>query len=203
MKDINATVMVDLEGSEDELLKRLHKDARWGINKAIKLGLGVEEGKEQDWREFYSIYRKTVIEGGTNPESLEELKEKTNAFFVCKKQGKIIAGAGIFFTDMYNPEIRRIYFNASLREFQNFQPNNLLYWHCLLWAKNNHYKQFDLGGYQIKARGHLIGINRFKEKWGKIVYYSKDYPLLKAIGRKLIRNFSLFWWINKKLRGRR
>src|SRR3989344_4630163 len=101
MKDINATVLVDLSLQEEELLKNLHKDARWGINRAIKEGLVVEKGKENDWKEFYLIYKKTVIEGGTNPETLEQLKKNTRAFFVCRYKTKIIAGSGIWFVDEY------------------------------------------------------------------------------------------------------
>ena len=203
MKDINATVIVDLNKNEEQLLKDLHKDARWGINKAIKEGLTVKEGEDEDWKKFYEIYKETIIEGGTNAESLEELKKNTTAFLICKKDEKIIAGAGMNFIDMYNDRMPRLYFNASLKEYQSFQPNNLLYWKCMLWCKKNGYKEFDLGGYQIKAKGHLEGINKFKEKWGKVVYYHKDYPIIRAIGRKLIRNSGVLWWLNKKLRGRK
>src|SRR3989344_4993171 len=143
MRDVNATVIVDLGLQEEEILKKLDKDARWGINKAIKEGLKVEEGKEEEWKEFYDIYKKTVTEGGTNPEFLENLKENTKVFFVCKYKDKIIAGAGIWFVDEYDINTPRLYFNASLREHQNLQPNNLLYWNCILWCKNNGYKKFD------------------------------------------------------------
>tara|TARA_Y100000310_G_scaffold332142_1_gene407156 strand:+ start:1831 stop:2442 length:612 start_codon:yes stop_codon:yes gene_type:complete len=203
MKDINATVIVDLKPEEQELLKNIHKDARWGINRAKREGLIVEAGNKKDWEEFYEIYKKTVVLGGTNPESLEKLKAKTRVFLVCKDKDKIIAGAGIYFADMYNQNIPRLNFNASLLEYQKLQPNNLLYWNCIMWAKENKFEKFDLGGYQIKARGHLMGINKFKEKWGEIIYYKKDYPIIKALGRKLIRNSNLFWNINKKLRGRK
>jgi hypothetical protein len=59
-----------------------------------------------------------------------------------------------------------------------------------------------MGGWQINAKGHLKGINKFKEKFGNIVYYYKDYPLHMAIGRKLIRNIGFFWWLNNKLKGK-
>lgn len=203
MKDVNATVIVDLEPREEDIMKNLHKDARWGINRAKKEGLIVEEAdNEKSWKEFYEIYKKTMEEGGSNPSTLEEIKKKSHILFVCKKNEKIIAGAAIWFVEKYDKNIPRLYLNASLKEYLDLQPNNLLYWHCLLWSKNKKYDKFDLGGYQMKARGHLQGINKFKEKWGRIVYYKKDYPMPVAIGRKLIRNSRFFWWLNKKLRGR-
>ncbi len=195
MKDISATVIVDLLPSEEEIFKKLHKDARWGVRKAKKEKLIVEES--DNWKEFYKIYKKTQIEGGNVPKSLNFLRKTSDKLFICKKEGKIIGGAAIKVNGLQIPRLR---FNASLKEYQKFQPNNLLYWHCILWAKQKGYSQFDLGGWQINARGHLIGINKFKEKWGKVVFYKKEYPFFKAIGRKLIRKFKFFWWINNKIR---
>lgn len=200
MKDVNATVIVDLSPSEEEILKNLDKDARWGLNRARREGLIVEDsGKEEDWKDFYEIYKETISQGGADIEPLEELIKNTHILFVCKKDGKIIAGAAVEMKDG-KPTL---YLNASLREVQSLQPNNILYWECIHWAKKKGFNEFDLGGWQIKARGHLAGINKFKERWGKVVYYNKDYPVHKAVGRKLIRNYDFFWWLNKKLRGRK
>ncbi|MBU3906873.1 MAG: peptidoglycan bridge formation glycyltransferase FemA/FemB family protein [Nanoarchaeota archaeon] len=201
MKDKNATIIVDLIPSLDEIKKNLHKDARWGIGKAEKEGLKVEQtDREEDWKEFYEIYKNTMKEGGIMPSSLEKLKENTSTFLVCKKEGRIIAGAGIWFRNVYSKEIPRLYFNASLKDFQSLQPNNLLYWSCIVWSKEKNYKEFDLGGWQINAREHLQGVNKFKEKWGSVVYFEKEYPLFKAIGRKLVRKFYLIKKINQRFR---
>jgi len=203
MKDINATVIVDLKPSKEELMRNLHKDARWGINRAIKEGLVVEEvedGDEKDWKEFYDIYKTTMLEGGSSPANLEGLKEKSEVLFVCKDKDRVIAGAGIWFVDIYDIKTPRLFTNASLKEYFKKQPNNLLYWKCILWAKNKGYEKFDLGGYQLKARGHLEGVNKFKEKWGELVHFQKEYPFLKVVGRKLVRNSSFFWWLNKTLK---
>jgi len=200
MKDINATVIVNITPPEDEILKNLDKDARWGINRAKKDNLIVEEtNKKEDWNEFYNIYKQTIFEGGADIESIEELKKKIIVFFVCKKERKIIAGAAL----EMKKEKPTLYINASLKEFKNSQPNNLLYWECIIWSKKHGFKELDLGGWQINASEHLWGINKFKERWGKVYYYYEDYSFPKAIGRKLIRNFRFFWWLNKKLKGRK
>ncbi len=204
MKDINATVIVNLKPSIDEIKRNLHKDARWGIGRAQREGLIIKKTtNEEDWKELYKIYEQTIICGGSAPESLESLKKNSVALFVCKKENKIIAGAGIFFKDIYNIKIPRLYFNASLKEYQKMQPNNLLYWACILWSKKKGFEEFDLGGWQINAKGHLQGINKFKEKWGKVIYFQKSYSIRKALGRKLVRNSKVFWWLNKKFKGRK
>jgi hypothetical protein len=186
MKDENATVIVSLEGPPEEILKRLHKDARWGIKKAREENLLVEQAKgDSDWQDYYKIYLQTINLGGATPETLENLKQNSKILFLCKKDGKTIAGASIRFTSEYDSKIPRLFTNASLREYLPLQPNNLLYWHCILWSKE-----------------HLQGINKFKEKWGKVVYYTRKYPLYKVLGRKLIRNSEFFWKLNKRLKER-
>ena len=83
MKDKNATIIVDLEPSEEEILSSLHKDARWGIGRAKRDGLVVRISN--DWEDVYRLYTDTMELGGVKAESLEKLKEGTVDLFVCKK----------------------------------------------------------------------------------------------------------------------
>jgi lipid II:glycine glycyltransferase (peptidoglycan interpeptide bridge formation enzyme) len=194
MKDKEATVIVDLTPTEEEILKNLDKDARWGINRALKEGLTIEES--EDFESFYDIYKNNIAEAGVRSETIETIIEHTTKLFLCKKEGVVIAGAVLRLVE----GIPKLDFAASLPDFRKYQPNNLLYWQCIVWSKKNNYDKLDLGGWQINARDNLIGVNKFKERWGKVVYSERDFPFLKAIGRKLVRNFRFFWWLNKKLR---
>ena len=202
MKNKVATVMVNLEGSLEDIKKRLDKDARWGISKAEKENLRIVSSKKsKDWNDFYKIYEKTLILGGNNPKPLNFLKRTSDILLLCKKEFKLIGGAAL---KMNGPlGVPRLRFNASLKEFQKMQPNNLLYWHCIKEVQKEGYKKFDLGGWQIKAREHLKGVNKFKERWGEVFFYEENLPLFKWIGKKLIRNFRIFYWSNKKFKGRR
>lgn len=204
MKDINATVIVDLNADEKKLFKALHKDARWGIKKAQKSGLIAEEANsEKEWNAFYTLFKEVVKEGGSDIQSINYIKDKAHKLFICKKGKKTIGGAAVFFDPIYDISIPRLLKIASDKKYLNLQPNNLLYWHCILWAKKSGYKKFDLGGWQINAKGHLQGINKFKEKWGNVVYHYNDYPFFRALGRKIIRNSTIARTIYYKLKGRK
>ena len=68
MKDINATVIVDLKGSEEDIFNRLQKDARWGVKKAQKSGLMIEESRDFVWMTrglitqcFFRIFRRLAF----------------------------------------------------------------------------------------------------------------------------------------------
>ncbi|MFA5173820.1 MAG: peptidoglycan bridge formation glycyltransferase FemA/FemB family protein [Candidatus Pacearchaeota archaeon] len=187
-KDIQATIEIDLLKSEEELFDAIDKDAKWGIKKAEKEEIIVQKTKEiEDLQKFYNIYKKTMIYGGIVPEKIENLKKENSILFVAKKDNKIIAGAIII---VVNKEKFKLEYNASLYSFLKFQPNNLLYWSLIQWGKRNGFKIFDLGGYQLKAHGHLKGVNRFKERWGGQIktYYVKSGNPVYILGRKVIRN---------------
>ncbi len=191
MRDIQATIEIDLTQSQERLWENLNKDARWGVKKGEKSGLKINiVDKNIAWDKFYDIYKNTIIKGGIAPENKQELRKEVDLLLLCTKENQIIAGAGI----RIEGEKVILVLNASLREFLKFQPNNLLYWEMIKWAKNNSYKTCDLGGYQLNAKpgNKLYEINKFKERWGgelkKYYVYSKN-PLY-IIGRKIIRNSS-------------
>lgn len=202
-KDIQATIHIDLTKSIEELSKNLDKDARWGINRAKKQGLKVgKTDKEEAWNRFYEIYSNTCIMGGIKPFSLNEIKKENATLLLCLKEKEIVAGAVV----IENKEEEKIslFLNASMLEFQNLQPNNLLYWAIIIYGKNKGYKIFDLGGYQLNAKKgtKLYEINRFKKRWGgeifKYYIYSKN-PFY-ILGRKMIRRFPLIKAARDKLR---
>lgn len=108
--------------------------------------------------------------------------------FGCFFENKMIAGAVI----KIGEDRITLFLNASEHEHLKYQPNNLLYWSIIKWGKENKFKIFDLGGYQLNAKegAKLYEINRFKLRWGgKIV----EYPVYSKnpfyiMGRKTIRN---------------
>ncbi|MEK6844544.1 MAG: peptidoglycan bridge formation glycyltransferase FemA/FemB family protein [Nanoarchaeota archaeon] len=198
MKDINATVIVNLDKSEDELFNSFRKQTRTGIRKAMKSGLTVEESN--NWEEAYEVYKNTRDRNNIKIRSLEYLKSKTDKLFVCKKDGKVIAINLIWFLDLYDKNVPRTMTNSFLKEYAEYRPNELLYWHVFKYYRNLGYKKFDLGGWAIKSRENLDQVNKFKESFGEVVYFERDYPLLQAVGRKMVRNFGFFWNLNKAIK---
>jgi lipid II:glycine glycyltransferase (peptidoglycan interpeptide bridge formation enzyme) len=206
MKDIEATVIVDLLPTEEELLNLIEKSARNSINRSIREGLVVEKidlSMEENWKEVYKMYVESRKEMGLNIEILDFLKKNVKELFICKLNNKIIAILGIWFPEnYYKPNLPRLFLNCSLHEYRKTQPNNFLYWNAILEYKKKGYKEFDCGGWQINAKGrsNLEGVNRFKEKFGEVRIYKKQFPFFIAIGKKLIRNSKFFWELNEKIK---
>lgn len=196
-KDIRATIEINLKKSIDELWENIDKDGRWGVNKARKENLIVSFSlNNNDETEFYKLYKQTIIGNRLIPKDYSELKKGIDKLFLCKKEGRIIAGAAV----KIEGDKIILFLNASSHEFLKYQPNNLLYWEIIKWSRENGFSIFDLGGYQLNTeRGSkLYEINKFKLRWGGEIkkYYIYDKNPFYILGRKIIRNFPMI----KKLR---
>ncbi|MFH1249422.1 MAG: peptidoglycan bridge formation glycyltransferase FemA/FemB family protein [archaeon] len=206
-QDFVETIEVDLTKPIEKLKNALDKDARWGINKAIKEGLTVKEADEKEVKEFYEIYREMCKRNEIKMHDLNEIilnnpPSYNRKIFVCKKGNKIISGVSI--TENKTNGIISLYVNASNPEYLKFQPNNLLYWSIIEHGKRINAKTFDLGGYDATAEkgSKTYEINRFKERWGgKIVKYPvySNNPFY-ILGRKIIRNSSFLRRLFKKIK---
>ncbi|MFH1452230.1 MAG: methyltransferase domain-containing protein [archaeon] len=200
-KDVQATIQVDINPPIEEILKKVDRSRRKNIKKASESGLRFIESKsEKDEADWYEIYKKVWTEGGIDYKSPEFFRKPNWKLFLVKL-GKKTVGGGVF-EELEDRIIFRAY--ASLIEYQQYRINDFLYWNSFLYAKNKGKKRIDLGGWQINARGHLAGINSFKEKWGgEIVYYyiySKN-PIY-ILGRKAIKNSIFARWIWDRIKGR-
>ena len=198
--DIQGTIIIDTTKTEEELLQKVDRSRRKNIKQALKENLEFVVGLEGDLEKWYIIYCKVWMEKGLIPENIDTFKQLNYKLYLIKK-GQEILGGGVFI-EFENKIVFKAY--ASLIEFQGLRVNDFLYWNSILYAKSKR-KSVDLGGWQIKARGNLKGVNKFKEMWGgKIVIY-KIYSKnpFYIIGRKLIRNSNFCWELNKKLRGRK
>ena len=213
MKDIVATIIIEIKNkTEQELLKNVDYSRRKNINKAMASKLYFEEASsESDFIQAHKIYYNVMVEGGSVAlnylEWMKYVNPSKNKTFVVKHESKII---GCFVLG----EITRRFYNldsdekgvrplvyACDKNYNDFRPNDFMYWNTVLYALKNNLSFVDLAGYQLKPRGHLVGVNSFKEKWGgQIFYYHINYPFFRAVGRKLVRRFDIFWSINTKLK---
>ena len=174
-KSLLSTIDIPLDGDLETIYKRIDKKARWGVNKAKKEGLQViEAGSLGEVEEFYKIYKETCHRGNITPIPLEFMKDffsklkEYNFLFLVKYKGEYIAGSWVKIYGK-NFSIPKQEYNASLTEYLNMQPNNLLYWHMIEWAKNKGYSYLDLGGTDSEAQkgSKQDNLNQFKERWGE------------------------------------
>jgi len=211
MKDFQTTILIDLSKTKEELWNALDRSRRKNINKAGENKLSIEEidiyasGHGLYFSDFYNLYRKVWAHGGIEVDSYDTLRDrlmnKGYKFFLCFKDGKIIGGAMI--CENY-PGRWKFSIVACDSAYNEFRPNDFLYWYLILYIKSLGAKFCDLGGYQEKPKDNLIGVNRFKEMWGGQIHRDEiEGNVLKMIGRKAFRNIPLVRKVVNKIKGRK
>lgn len=179
--------------------KHLKKNVKNKVRIAKKKQVIVDIGHDQKYIEdFYQVYCSHMRYLGTPvyPKKfflllLQEFSENVK-IFLAKQGHKIIGGKIILaFKDT-------LYFFSqySLREYDEFHPNNILYWAAIEYACNNGYKFCDMGRSNIGS-----GTSVFKKQWGAEMrplfwqYYlnkAKRYPLMSPRNPKFSQAVQLW-----------
>jgi len=199
--------------------KKHHHKTRWGINKAISLGVTVREAEtEEDLKEWYRLYLETLrwhmvvarpyrffkflFENLVPKGLMKILLAERNVF----KEREIIAGS-VFFslsdTVFYS-------FNGRNKAGLTYHANDLIQWEAIRNACESGFKYYDMG----EVSECNASLAQFKSKWGcdsKQIYHyyysNNDYynlgksdiyeenKVLKSVWRKLPLKVTQKWGV--------
>jgi len=156
------TVLLDLPGNAEALLKRFGAKLRSQIRRPQKEGVTVVFGREQV-EPFFTVFARHMRDLGTPTQSLAFFREIADQFpedcwFACAYlDGQPVAGGcGFRFGDTFE-----MTWASSLREFNRESPNMLLYWACMERAISEGVRCFNFGRCTPGS-----GTHRFKMQWG-------------------------------------
>ncbi|MCF7795411.1 aminoacyltransferase [Patescibacteria group bacterium] len=192
------TRILDLENSEEELLKDMHSKTRYNIRLAKRKEVEILGAKdEKDFETFINLLKTT---GERNKFSLhqekhyrklyENGKDKVKIYF-AKHGDDIIAGAMFSF---FGDTVTYLH-GASANKKRNLMAPHLLQWQTILKAKNKGFKYYDFGGIDEKK---WPGVTRFKVGFGGREYeFAGTYDLvlkplsyyIYSVVRKIRRKF--------------
>jgi lipid II:glycine glycyltransferase (peptidoglycan interpeptide bridge formation enzyme) len=160
------TVIVDLEGDENQLLERMDHKARYNIRVAEKTNLKFSEG---DVEEFWCLMKKTTERQSFSSHPKEYYqklvsffargREITAKIFFVRLDGRPLAAAIILFFG----DTAYYVHGGSDYEGQKFRPAYKLHWSIIKWLKSKGYKYYDLWGVDSKK---WPGVTKFKMYWG-------------------------------------
>lgn len=182
---------LDLTISEDQLFKHCSDSTRRNIRKAIKNKISFEISNSLSaLKEFYNMNCYTRRRHGLPPQPFRFFKNLHNVVLannkgfisVAKYNGKSIASA--VFLLIGNKALYK--YGASLFEYQNIRPNNLLMWESIKYLKALDYKELNFGRTELEN----VGLRRFKLGWGsqeKILnYYRFDLGKIGSSNKSTI-----------------
>jgi hypothetical protein len=196
---------LDLLSSEEKLFKNFSDNTRRNIRKAIRSQISFEIcNSPSALEDFYNMNCDTRRRHGLPPQPLKFFRNlydfvltKNKGFIsISKYNGKSIAGAVFLLIGQ-----KALYkYGASLFEYQNLRPNNMLIWESIKYLKDQGFSELNFGRTELEN----IGLRRFKIGWGskeKILNYYR-YELGKtrnnnssakvfSQGSMLLKNFPI------------
>jgi FemAB-related protein (PEP-CTERM system-associated) len=133
------------------------------VRRPQKEGATCDSGGVERLDDFYTVFARNMRDLGTPvypkhlfTEICDRFSERARLFIVRMQGEPVAAGLTIGFRDTL--EIPNA---SSLREFNRYSPNMLLYWSVLQYAVAQGYKAFDFG-----RTSRDSGPYRFKKQWG-------------------------------------
>lgn len=157
-------MILSLPPASDKLLTSLKAKVRSQVNKADKNGLRSTLGSLNLINDFYSVFSENMRDLGSPVHSIKWIHavlkcygNRAHVVVVYMPSGEP-AATGII---LCHPNIVSIPWASSLRRFNKFNPNMMLYWAFLKYASDNGFPSFDFGRSTIGE-----GTYNFKKQWG-------------------------------------
>ena len=204
-----ATRILDLTQSEDQLLAGMHSKGRYNIGVAKKHGVEIHQGSAKDIDAFYALLKSTggrdgfkILQKSHYERFLTNLKG--SFILMAKHQGKPIAGLiGVMWPPSSSPTLLHCggegshtrtgiyYYGASSYEHRHLMAPYLLQWEAIRHCKATGCVRYDLLGISPEGSGSndpWAGITEFKSKFGgEVIMYPKEQMIvLRPMMKKLL-----------------
>lgn len=159
-------MLLPLPNSAEKLLSSLKAKVRSQVKKPFKDGLHVKSGGLSLVDEFYPLFAENMRDLGSPVHARAWIRQILRCFgnravlFIVKLPDQTPAAGGIL---LCHPNMVSVPWASSLRRFNRWNPNMMLYWSFLKYAANNHYPLFDFGRSTPDE-----GTYSFKKQWGAV-----------------------------------
>jgi len=166
------TMMVNLCGSEEEILSRMHPKTRYNIRLALRHGVEVREGSLEDLPVFYELYRQTARRNGITLHDISffqpffQAKDDDAGFklLVASLDGQPLSSMFLTYSDT-----RATYlFGASSDECRQSMSTYALQWQAMRLSREYGCLSYDLFGVSPdNSEDHpMHGLYQFKRGFG-------------------------------------
>ena len=160
------TDVIALHKGEEYIFQQLSRNARKSIRRAIKREVTVRTIQtEEEIKGYYEVYRDTINRWGDATKYIYPQEIFLNIFrdagdavkiWVAEKNGKIIAVLTVFYwNSLVTP-----FHTASLKDYFDCCPNNILHMEVIKDAINKNYRYYDFG-----PSGGEDGVVQFKKSF--------------------------------------
>ncbi len=186
VKDVEPAVslILDLQKSEDELLKQMKSKTRYNIRLAEKHGVQIqilENISEEVFEKVWKLFEQTAQRKKIRNHPKKYYKNKKGVWVLAwKEENLLVANFCVTYEDTFT-----YLFGASSDENKKLMAPYLAQWQSIKWAKQKGFKKYDFWGVEER----YPGVARFKKGFaGEVVEYLGTFELiLHPIKYKLYR----------------
>ncbi len=184
------TIWVDLDGSEDDWLARMRQKTRYNIRLAVRRGVSVRLGTQEDLGLLYRMYAETSLRDGFVIRPEDYYRQVWGEFhqagmadlLIAEVDRQPVAGLILFF---FGGRAWYLY-GMSRDAHREKMPNYLLQWEAMRQARARGCRIYDLWGAPevFSPQDAMWGVYRFKEGLGGQVVRTSgawDFPARKII----------------------
>lgn len=194
-EQLESTIILDLNQSEEQILSQMHQKARYNIKTARRHGVTISQHTAHDQKALDSLYtllmQTAARDGFTHlPRSHYEafLQHLEGSFFLMAwhDQEPVAGLLGVAWKDL-----GFYYYGASSYGHRNLMAPYLLQWEAMLYCKKAGCTRYDLLGIAPEGAGNdnpWAGITEFKRKFGGTIesYPPEQMIVLKPMTKKLL-----------------
>ena len=194
---VASSLVVDLNGSEDDILARMKPKTRYNIGLAQRKGVTVHMADSDSLTDFYGLYVQTARRNGFVPCSMQQFsamfrckfgnKDGTNIVFLLTRHGRdILSGAIIGISG----QCANFLYGASGNIKRNYMASSLMHWTGMRIARQRGCLTYEMGAVSpTPDDAHPFnGLHRFKAGFGGRIELrsgSWDYPLDEGAYRSI------------------
>lgn len=157
------SMRLTLPRDPEDLFRSFPAKLRSQVRRAEKEGMAVQYGGADEVSAFYHVFSRNMRDLGTPTypvrffeKVMAVFSETTRIITVCEHSRPVASALVIGFKDRLE-----IPWASSIREYNRFGANMLLYWSVLEYACKSGYRIFDFGRSTPGS-----GTYKFKEQWG-------------------------------------
>ena len=194
---VASSLVVDLDGSEDDILGRMKPKTRYNIGLARRKGVTVEKADSSNLADFYGLYEQTARRNGFAPCSSKQFsamfrcnfgaKDEADIVFLLARHGRdILSGAIIGISGQH----ANFLYGASGNIKRNYMASSLMHWTGMRIARQLGCRSYEMGAVSPTpdATHPFNGLHRFKVGFGGRIELrsgSWDYPLNQGAYRAI------------------
>ncbi|TVM18260.1 peptidoglycan bridge formation protein FemAB [Oceanidesulfovibrio indonesiensis] len=201
---VASSLVVDLAGSEHDILERMKPKTRYNIRLAIRKGVAVHEASMDNLSDFHDLYQQTARRNGFGSCDIDQFKAMFRCrfsapghsdllFLIAKHNEDILAGAIIGIAG----QTATYLYGASADIKRNYMAPSLMHWTAMRFARRKGCLTYEMGAVSPTPNpAHPFhGLYRFKTGFGGRIELrsgSWDYPLDQDAYREICRVENLY-----------